>query len=128
MGRKWFLGLILAACSAVSFSSAVFSKTETQTPAAQLENRLFSVECEILEVNELKEPPGSAIYKVKVFDTGETMDLFADRDRTLIVAGTEVKKAPDVLGGTKATLIYGDAKEQDLPVIVFAKVVSTATA
>ncbi len=127
MGGKSFFAILFAACLMIVCSSVVFSEDE-RPAAAQPKSHLFSVDGEILEVNELRDPPGCAIYKVKIFGTGETMDLFADRDRTLILAGTETKKAPDVLGGTKATLIYGDEKEQDLPVIIFAKLASTVTA
>ena len=132
--RKSFFALLSVACLMAFFLHLphAFSEDEMETatekPATvQPSNHLSAVEGEIVEVNELKDPPGCAIYKVRVYETGETMELFADRDRSLILAGGESKNAPDILGGAKATIIYGEIKEQDLPVIVFARVASTST-
>lgn len=103
------------------------AEAETKIETVQPSNHLSFVEGEIVEVNELKDPAGCAIYKVKIFETGETIELFADADRSLILAGNESKEAAEILDGTKATIIYGEIKKQDLPIIVFARVASTST-
>ena len=87
-----------------------------------LAGELLTIEGEILEVDELKEPAGSAIYLVKNFATGETLKLFADAYRTVISAREKLKPVSEVLGGTKGTFLYRASDEQQMPVIVFAKV------
>ena len=104
----------------------VFSADDAPA-TVQPSNHLSFVEGEIIEVNGLKDALGSAVYKIRIYETGETMELFADRDRSLILAGEEIKEAPDILGGAKATIIYGEIKERDLPVIVFARITSTTS-
>ena len=69
-----------------------------------LAGELLTIEGEILEVDELKEPAGSAIYLVKNFATGETLKLFADAYRSVVghldrgTLGTRRAERIDLLG------------------------------
>lgn len=83
---------------------------------------LTTLEGEVLEAEELKEPAGNAVYLVKSFVTGETVKLYADQYRSLIWAGERSKPVTEVLGGAKGTFIYRTLPGKELPVIVFAKV------
>ena len=80
---------------------------------------------EIVDVEELKEPLGSALYTVKDLSSGKTIKLYADVHRSLIQMGESIKSAGDVLGGSKATIIYQDSKASSTPEVVFAKVASS---
>ena len=80
---------------------------------------------EIMEVEELKEPKGSAIYTVKDLASGKMLKLFADPYRSLIQMGGAQKSAADVMGGSKVTIIYRKSPDRDIPEIVFAKVTSS---
>ena len=81
-----------------------------------------TVEVEILEVEEVKEPYGGAIYTTKNLISGETLRFFADPYLSLIQSGTEKINATDVLGGCKATIIYSESSDPELPEIIFAKI------
>lgn len=83
---------------------------------------LFKLKGEVLEVEELKEPLGSAIYTIKDLSSGETVKLLADRYRSLIKINDAIKPAGDVLGGSKVIIIYQKSENQKMPEIVFAKV------
>ena len=87
--------------------------------------RLLQLKGEVLEVEELKEPLGSAIYTIKDISSGATVKLLADRYRSLIKIGGETKSAGDVLGGSKVTIIYQISSNQTMPEIVFAKVTNS---
>lgn len=86
---------------------------------------LLQLKGEVLEVEELKEPLGSAIYTIKDLASGTTFKLLADRYRSLIKIGGETKSAGDILGGSKVTIIYQKLPGQSLPEIVFAKVTNS---
>ena len=94
----------------------VLQKTEAP------KDELLKIEGEILEVEELKEPKGSAIYTVKDLATGKTLQLFADSYRSLIYMGGVSKPAGDILGGSKVTIIYRKSPDREMPEIAFAKV------
>lgn len=99
-------------------SLARFSEAETGTPGG----KLLMLDAEILEVEELKEPLGNAIYTVKDLSSGLTLRLYADRHRSLIQMGDAVIAAADVLGGGKATIIYRQTGDGELPEVIFARV------
>jgi len=83
------------------------------------------LEGEIMEVEELNKPKGSAIYTVKDLSSGSTLKLFVDPYRSLIQMGGTRKQAGDVLGGTKVTIIYRKSPDREIPEIIFAKVTSS---
>lgn len=80
---------------------------------------------EVLDVEELKEPLGSAIYTIKDLSTGDTVKLFADAHRSLVKMGDVTKSVGDVLGGSKVTIIYQKSSKQNLPEVVFVKVTNS---
>lgn len=86
---------------------------------------LLKLKGEVLEVEELKGPLGSAIYTIKDLSSGATIKLFADRYRSLVKINDAVKSAGDVMGGSKVTIIYQKSENQKLPEIVFAKVTNS---
>ena len=88
-------------------------------------SRLLHLKSEIMEVEELKEPLGSAIYTIKDISSGATVKLLADRYRSLVKIGGEIKSAGDVLGGSRVTVIYQISADQKMPEIVFAKVTTS---
>ncbi len=88
-------------------------------------NPLLQLKGEVLEVEELKEPLGSAIYTIKDLSTGATLKFLADRSRSLVKIGNDTKSAGDVLGGSKVTIIYQKTPAPNLPEIVFAKVTNS---
>ena len=84
---------------------------------------LLRMEAQIVEVELLKDPLGSAVYTVKNLSSGETVRLYADRYRTLVQVGGSPKKVADILGGEKATIVYRKpASTAEMPEIVFARV------
>ncbi len=99
-------------------SGIVYSAQEKQTALAQLKG-------EVMDVEELKEPLGSAIYTVKDLATGKTVKLFVDPYRSLIKIGDSTKTVGDVMGGSKVTIIYQKSEKQPLPEVVFAKVTNS---
>ncbi|MBI4372235.1 MAG: hypothetical protein HY585_00740 [Candidatus Omnitrophica bacterium] len=101
--------------------SFVFSEAVVEESSGSF----IKLEGEVLEVEELKDPKGAAVYTVKDLSTGNTIRLFADPYRSLIQMGDEVKSAGDVLGGSKVTFIYRKSPDQDTPEIIFAKVTSS---
>ena len=108
-----FLVLIL-------FLNASPSVAEDQTGKSG--DKLLKLEAEILEVEELKEPLGSAIYTVKDLSSNSIIQLYEDRYRTLVrIAGSQMAVA-DVFGGGKATIIYRDSGKGKLPEVVFARI------
>lgn len=86
---------------------------------------LLKLKGEVLEVEELKEPLGSAIYTIKDLSSGVTIKMLADKYRSLVKIGDAAKPAGDVLGGSKVTIIYQKSPNQELPEIVFAKVTNS---
>ena len=88
---------------------------------------LLQLKGEVLEVEELKEPLGSAIYTVKDLSSGATIKFLADKNRSLVKIGGVTKSTGDVLGGSKVTIIYQKSPTQNLPEIVFAKVTNSYT-
>lgn len=80
---------------------------------------------EVMDVEELKEPLGSAIYTIKDLETGSTVKLYADPYRSLIKIGGATKSTGDVLGGSKVTIIYQKLPGQEMPEVVFAKVTNS---
>lgn len=104
----WLIGMAL-------FGSISFAEEVQVTALAQLKG-------EVLEVEELKEPLGSAIYTVKDLSSGATIKFLADKRRSLIKIGDEIKTAGDVLGGNKVTIIYQKTADTKIPEIIFAKV------
>jgi len=81
-----------------------------------------TIEVEIMEVEELKEPLGGAIYTAKDLASGQTIRFFVDPYSSLIQSGGQAVSAGDVLGGSKATIIYRQSQKRDMPEIVFALV------
>ncbi len=86
---------------------------------------LLQLKGEVLEVEELKEPLGSAIYTIKDLSSGATIKFLADKSRSLVKIGDVIKSASDVLGGSKVTIIYQKSPTQNLPEIIFAKVTNS---
>ena len=111
-----FLSLVLLMNPSIGFAEEQVQKSSAT---------LKKLQAEILEVEELREPKGGAIYTVKDLSSGRTLRLFADPHRTLIQMGTSTRSASDILGGTRATIIYRQSPGKDLPEIVFAKVTSS---
>lgn len=105
----------------------VFSaEKETVEPPLKSSSGTFTkLDGEILEVEELKEPRGSAIFTIKDMASGKTLRLFADPHRSLIQIGGAPKPPADVLGGSKVRIIYRKSPGRDIPEIVFAKVASS---
>ena len=109
-------------CSTFFLSSpSVFSEKAIQKPSGTL----TKFEGEVLEVEDLKEPKGGAIYTVKDLSSGRTIRLFADPYRTLVEMRGSTKSVGDVLGGNKVTIIYRKLPERDIPEVVFVKVTSS---
>ena len=92
-----------------------------EDPGGTVVGELLTMEGEILEVNELNEPAGSAVYSVRNFATGETLTLFADAYRTVIWSRERLKPVSEVLGGSKGTFLYQASSERPMPMLVFAK-------
>lgn len=106
-------------------SSAFFLKISMSLAAEVMQKSsevLIKLEGEILEVEELKDPAGSAVYTVKDLSSGETLRLFVHPYRTLIQLGGSPTTAGNILGGSKAMIIYRHTPERDIPEIVFAKI------
>ncbi len=119
--RCFSIVVILFLVSGFHFPAA-FAENETAKPKV---GTLTKLECEVMEVEELKEPKGGAVYTVKDLSSGSTLRLFADPYRSLIQIGGIKKQAGDVLGGSKVTIIYQKSPDRDIPEIVFAKVTSS---
>lgn len=102
----------------VVYSMPIFAAENTGSSLLKLNG-------EVLEVEELKEPLGSAIYTVKDLSSGATVKLLADKNRSLVKIGGVTQSAGDVLGGSKVVIIYQKTANQNLPEIVFAKVTNS---
>ena len=101
-------------------STAIFAEENTsQNPPA---SDFKTIEVEIMEVEELKEPLGGAIYTAKDLASGQTIRFFVDPYSSLIQSGGQAVSAGDVLGGSKATIIYRESQKRGMPEIVFALV------
>lgn len=122
MKRHAFFFLIVAIAGCFCGSPFAFSEEATAEISS---GKFFKLEGEIMEVEELREPRGAAIYTVKDLASGKTIKLFADPYRSLIQMGDEVKSAGDILGGSKATFIYRNTPDHDQPEVIFAKVTSS---
>lgn len=113
----------------VSISYLVFTSVsvfaEGQASPNIQTDHFETVEAEIMEVEELKEPAGSAIFTVKDLASGKTLRFFADPYLSLIQSGGKTISAGDVLGGSKAAIIYRQSPERDTPEIIFAKINSS---
>lgn len=122
--RKKIIGTLLL----VFLPAVIFLIPEaicSEQSAEQFSQELKKLEGEILEVEELKEPQGAAIYTVRDFASGTTRRFFAHPYRTAVQMGVETQQVTDVIGGSKATIIYRDSADRETPEIVFAKVAST---
>ena len=97
----------------------------SEEAAQKKDQGLFKLEAEILEVEELREPQGSAIYTVKDLSNGKTLQLFADPYRSVVHVGGVLTQVADVLGGGKATIVCRNTSEHNRPEIVFAKITSS---
>ena len=109
-------------------SSLLFLNTHlafSVKPAEQPKGLFVRLDAEIMEVEELNEPRGSAIYTVKDLSSGKTLRLFVDPYRSLIQIGGKPKSAGDALGGSKATIIYQKLLDKDMPEVIFAQVTSS---
>jgi hypothetical protein len=120
MFRHYFLAGLILMTYQVSYQASVFAVEET-SPNAQ-SSQFETIEAEIMEVEELKEPLGSVIFTVKDLVSGQTFRFFADPYLSLIQSGGETVAAGDVLGGSKATIIYRQSPERDIPEIIFAQI------
>lgn len=117
------VGLALVLAPVLMNLPSVFAQPDESEQAPS--EALMKLEGEIIEVEELKNPLGSAIYTVKDFSSGATIKLFADRYRALIQIGNETRLPGDVLGGSRATIIYQQSGDPEKPEIVFAKIASS---
>lgn len=95
---------------------------EEKVPQSAQVSQFETVEVEIMEVEELKEPLGSAVFTVKDLASGQTLRFFADPYLSLIQSGNQTIAAGDVLGGSKATIIYQKSEKRDIPEIIFAQI------
>jgi len=124
MNKKITSALLLSFLATVFFlpTSFVFGeeKAEKSIPASTFKK----LQGEILEVEELKDPQGAAIYTVRDLASGTTHQFFAHPYRTVIQMGGETTAVTDVSGGSKVTIIYRESSDRDIPEIVFAKVAS----
>ena len=116
------IGWILGSCCVLMRGPGMGWAAEAPVPVESPAGELVTLEGEVLEVEELKEPAGDAIFSVKSFATGETTKLYADQYRSLIWAGEKSKPVTEVLGGAKGTFVCRPHPGKELPVIVFAKV------
>ena len=103
----------------------VFTGQLFSTAGNHTEPQLKRLRAEILEVEELKEPLGSAIYTVKDIVSGTTIRLYASVYSTVVRSGNEVIEAGDVSGGSRAVIIYKRARDQELPEVVFAQIINS---
>ena len=117
----WVVGLVLFVCVTESGGRFGFAADE-QLPEKSGSSNFSTIQGEILEVEELREPVGAAIYLVKDFASGQTIKLFADPYRALIRSGNETQTASSLLPGSKVTVIYQKSEERDIPEVVFVKV------
>ena len=117
-GRSFLVWVVVLTCF-ISSPVQVFAQDNDSKKAAV---NFKSIETEILEVEELKDPIGAAIYTAKDLTSGETMRFFADPHLSLIQTGGQAVTPGDVSGGSKATIIYRAVPERDIPEIVFAMV------
>ena len=101
-----------------------FSEEAVQ-PTVKSHESLIRMQGEVLEVAELTEPKGAAIYTVKDFESGETVKFFAHPYRSTVQIGNAVKSAADVLGGSKVSIIYQRSGNGDMPEVVFLKAASS---
>jgi len=105
---------------------SVFSEAEPAGAApVRVGDSAFGFDGEVLKVTLLREPVGSAIYKVKNFSSGETVEVLADAYRTLVLIRGEVETPHDVLDGSKAQMIYRQRADSDMPTLTYIKVVSS---
>ena len=117
MGQRIGFCLIIFLALTLHLTS-LFAENTTSPPLLQMKG-------EVLEVEELKEPLGNAVYTIKDLSSGATIKLLADRYRSLVKEGTAVKSVGDISGGSKVTIIYQNNPKQKLPEIVFAKVTNS---
>lgn len=115
---RFFSSFVLIAL--IFGSAAIFAEENTSQSGTPTDFK--TIEAEILEVEELKEPLGSAIYTAKDLVSGQTMRFFVDPYLSLIQSAGQAVSAGDVLGGSKATIIYRQSQKRDIPEIVFALV------
>ena len=118
---KVILLLIFCLALAMSIHSAFADK-----PSVQHGKKPFvKLDAEISEVEESNEPYGAAIYTVKNLSSGETLRLFVHPYRSLIQIGGKPGSAGDALGGSKASIIYQESPDGDMPEVVFARITSS---
>lgn len=120
--KNWFFRVVWLVITIAHLSVSVpdvFAVPEQSNS----EGRLLRMEAQIVEVELLKNPLGSAVYTVKNLSSGETVQLYADRHRSLVQVGGLPKKVADLLGGEKATIVYRrPANNTEMAEIVFARV------
>ena len=120
MLRRYFLtALILMICFVFH---PILVSAEEKAPSSPAVSDFKTIEAEIMEIEELKEPIGSAVYTVKDLASGKTLRFFVDPYVSLIQSGGQSVSAGDVVGGSKATIIYRESPERDVPEIVFAQI------
>jgi hypothetical protein len=108
---------------AIAVVQPVIGLTEN---TVQIQKGFFSVlEGEILDVEESKEPEGSAILVIRDDFSGKTQRFLADPYRSTIQVRGVIKSISDVLGGSKATMIYQDGRSGKAPEVVYLKVMDT---
>ena len=79
---------------------------------------------EIIDIEELKDPPGSAVYTVRDLSSGKVVRLFVNPYRSLIQMGGKIVAAGDPLGGSKAVFMFQQVSDREMPEVVFARVSS----
>ena len=107
-----------------SFMSST-AQASDQLISESSDGQFLSVQGEIAELEELKDPPGSAIFRVKDFSTGRTLELFADSNRAAVHMAGETKTLHDILPGSKATIIYEYSKKTDRMEVVYVKIIGS---
>lgn len=88
------------------------------------QSKFISTQGEVLEIEDLRDPADSAIYKVKDFTTGEVVNFFVDFHRVAVKMNGEARPTKEVYPGAKAFIIYQESSDQGKPQIVFMKVVN----
>ena len=117
--RDCFIAILLAMTTIVQPVHIFAEEKVSQTPAI---SDFKTIDVEIMEVEELKEPAGSAIYTAKDLISGRTLRFFVDPYVSLIQSGGQSVSAGDVTGGSKATIIYRESSERNMSEVVFAQV------
>lgn len=86
------------------------------------------LEGEIMDVERLKAPHQGAMVIVRDLITGKRIKFFAHPLRTTVIEAGRVTSIEDVLGGSKATLIYRESEGEDTPELVYLKAAGSYSA